>query len=155
MRATLLFTRSPRSLRSPAMIKSTTPSSPLWRGAAQRRGGQRIQESAASLFPLVILGLDPRIQVMCISSYFKNIVSLRDKLINLDPGVKHRDDNVGWSCPRMTRNKNAGKRPRFSFSIPQYNNNLGLLNPNCGIRCCSCTAHWDLNIPLGHRNFSI
>ena len=28
---------------------STVPSSPLWRGAAQRRGGQRIQESATPL----------------------------------------------------------------------------------------------------------
>ena len=36
--------------------KSTVPSSPLWRGAAQRRGGQRIQECTTSLFPLVILG---------------------------------------------------------------------------------------------------
>ena len=50
MRATLLFTGSQRSqMLPPAMIKSTTPSSPLWRGAAQRRGGQRDQESATSL----------------------------------------------------------------------------------------------------------
>ena len=49
MRATLLFTGSQRSQCSRAMIKSTTPSSPLWRGAAQRRGGQRVQESATSL----------------------------------------------------------------------------------------------------------
>ena len=28
---------------------STTPSSPLWRGAAQRRGGQRVQENIATL----------------------------------------------------------------------------------------------------------
>ena len=34
---------------SRAMTKSTAPSSPLWRGAAQRRGGQRDQESATSL----------------------------------------------------------------------------------------------------------
>ena len=38
----IAFTGSPRSQCSPAMIKSTTPSSPLWRGAAQRRGGQRM-----------------------------------------------------------------------------------------------------------------
>ncbi len=49
MRATLLFTGSPRSLRALARIKSTIPSSPLWRGAAQRRGGQRMQESATPL----------------------------------------------------------------------------------------------------------
>ena len=34
-----IMTGSPRSLRSLARIKSTAPSSPLWRGAAQRRGG--------------------------------------------------------------------------------------------------------------------
>ena len=28
---------------------STVPSSPLWRGAAQRRGGQRMQETIATL----------------------------------------------------------------------------------------------------------
>ncbi len=49
-----ITTGSPRSLRSLAITiilkcvnkknKSTVPSSPLWRGAAQRRGGQRIQE---------------------------------------------------------------------------------------------------------------
>ena len=44
-----IMTGSPRSQCSPAMIKSTVPSSPLWRGAAQRRGGQRIQESATPL----------------------------------------------------------------------------------------------------------
>ena len=54
MRGHIASTGSPRSLRSLAITiilkcvnkknKSTVPSSPLWRGAAQRRGGQRIQE---------------------------------------------------------------------------------------------------------------
>ena len=47
----IAFTGSPRSQCSPAMIKSTTPSSPLWRGAAQRRSGQRMQESVSALSP--------------------------------------------------------------------------------------------------------
>ena len=47
----IAFTGSPRSQCSPAMIKSTVPSSPLWRGAAQRRGGQRVQESVPTLSP--------------------------------------------------------------------------------------------------------
>ena len=51
-----ITTGSPRSQCSLAMTKSTVPSSPLWRGAAQRQGGQRIQECTTSLFPLVILG---------------------------------------------------------------------------------------------------
>ena len=45
------YTGSPRSRCSLAMTKSTTPSSPLWRGAAQRRGGQRVQECLSSLSP--------------------------------------------------------------------------------------------------------
>ena len=44
-----IMTGSPRSRCSLAMTKSTIPSSPLWRGAAQRRGGQRSQDSATSL----------------------------------------------------------------------------------------------------------
>ena len=44
-----IMTGSPRSQCSLAMTKSTTPSSPLWRGAAQRRGGQRTQECTTHL----------------------------------------------------------------------------------------------------------
>ncbi len=49
MRGHIASTGSPRSLRSLAMTKSTVPSSPLWRGAAQRRGGQSGQESITTL----------------------------------------------------------------------------------------------------------
>ena len=44
MRGHIASIGSPRSQCSLAMTKSTVLSSPLWRGAAQRRGGQRIQE---------------------------------------------------------------------------------------------------------------
>ena len=45
----IAFTGSSWSHCSPAMIKSTVPSSPLWRGAAQRRGGQRSQDSITTM----------------------------------------------------------------------------------------------------------
>ena len=60
---------------------------------------------------------DPRIQVICITSYFLNIVSQRDTY------------RIHWIATvalpphtRMTRNKNAGKGPRNSFSLLHCNN---------------------------------
>ena len=44
-----IMTGSPRSLRSLAMTKAPCQVPLHWRGAAQRRGGQRMQESATSL----------------------------------------------------------------------------------------------------------
>ena len=56
--------RSQKSVSENNHWKNKTPHPvPLrWRGAAQRRGGQRMQEYAATLFFFVILGLAPVVQ---------------------------------------------------------------------------------------------
>ena len=117
MRATLLFTGSPRSRCSLAMIKSTTPSSPLWRGAAQRRGGQRDQESATSLSlrvkrsnPVNYARTQMRATLLFTGSPRSQMLPRDDKL----EVVPSRDDSGDFCCIRDKKRPVSGRFSGFS-----------------------------------------
>ena len=78
---------------------NTTPSSPLWRGAAQRRGGQSGQETIATLphtLSLVIASAAKQ------SSNNNARAHARDS-IHLDPGVKPQDDTPFFFLKQTTK----------------------------------------------------